>query len=94
MPLEQIRTRIPLWPTRDSAFMKSCQSVRCIILCAALSSCLGDLTSAAEAPETSAFFEKEIAPILKQRCYECHSHEGGKAMGGLVLDSRRGWETA
>lgn len=39
-----------------------------------------------------AFFEKQIAPILKRRCYECHSHESGKAKGGLVLDSRRGWE--
>jgi len=38
------------------------------------------------------FFEKQIAPILKRRCYECHSHESGKAKGGLVLDSRRGWE--
>ena len=38
------------------------------------------------------FFEKQIAPILKRRCYECHSHESGKAKGGLVLDSRHGWE--
>ena len=37
------------------------------------------------------FFEKEIAPILEQRCFECHSHESGKAKGGLVLDSRSGW---
>jgi hypothetical protein len=39
------------------------------------------------------FFEKQIAPILKRRCYECHSHESGKAKGGLVLDSRHGWKT-
>jgi hypothetical protein len=38
------------------------------------------------------FFEKQIAPILKRRCYECHSHESGKAKGGLVLDSRHGWK--
>ncbi len=38
------------------------------------------------------FFEKHIQPLLKQRCYECHSHASGKAKGGLVLDSRRGWE--
>ena len=38
------------------------------------------------------FFENRIAPILKRRCYGCHSHESGKAKGGLVLDSRRGWE--
>ncbi len=39
------------------------------------------------------FFEKQIAPLLKRRCYQCHSHESGKAKGGLVLDSRRGWKT-
>ncbi len=38
------------------------------------------------------FFQQQIAPLLKRRCYECHSHEFGKAKGGLVLDSRRGWE--
>jgi hypothetical protein len=38
------------------------------------------------------FFEKQIAPILKRRCFQCHSHESGKAKGGLVLDSRHGWE--
>ena len=38
------------------------------------------------------FFEQQIAPILQRRCYECHSHESGKARGGLVLDSRSGWE--
>jgi hypothetical protein len=42
--------------------------------------------------EGVAFFEKQIAPIFKRRCYECHSHESGKAKGGLVLDSRLGWE--
>ncbi len=39
-----------------------------------------------------AFFESEIAPILEQRCYECHSHESDEVKGGLVLDSRSGWE--
>ncbi len=38
------------------------------------------------------FFEKQIAPILKRHCYQCHSHEAGKAKGGLMLDSRHGWE--
>ena len=49
-------------------------------------------TEKAAGAEDIAFFEKQIAPILKQRCYECHSHAFGKAKGGLVLDSRRGWE--
>jgi hypothetical protein len=51
------------------------------------------LHAPASADTGTAFFEKEIAPILKQRCYECHSHKSGKAKGGLVLDSRSGWET-
>ena len=38
------------------------------------------------------FFEKRIQPLLKQRCFQCHSHESGKAKGGLVLDSRAGWQ--
>ena len=45
----------------------------------------------ASADEEIAFFEKQIAPILQRRCYECHSHHSGKAKGGLVLDSRSGW---
>ncbi len=37
------------------------------------------------------FFESRIRPILAQECYECHS-EATKAKGGLLLDSRPGWE--
>lgn len=38
------------------------------------------------------FFKKQIEPLLKRRCYQCHSHDSGKAKGGLVLDSRHGWQ--
>jgi hypothetical protein len=38
-----------------------------------------------------AFFDAKVLPILKQRCFECHSH-GTKIKGGLALDSRSGWE--
>jgi hypothetical protein len=37
------------------------------------------------------YFVEKIEPLLKARCYECHSHSG-KIKGGLVLDSRSGWE--
>ncbi|MEO6742782.1 MAG: PSD1 and planctomycete cytochrome C domain-containing protein, partial [Chthoniobacteraceae bacterium] len=37
------------------------------------------------------FFASKIEPLLKQRCYECHSHEK-KMKGGLTLDSKSGWE--
>ena len=43
-------------------------------------------------PQALKFFETQIVPILKKRCYACHSHESGKAKGGLVLDSRQGWQ--
>jgi len=36
-------------------------------------------------------FSSKIEPLLKLRCYECHSHEK-KIKGGLALDSRSGWE--
>ncbi|MDG2127723.1 MAG: PSD1 and planctomycete cytochrome C domain-containing protein [Fuerstiella sp.] len=49
-------------------------------------------TNTPENVQGVAFFEKHIAPILKRRCYQCHSHDSGKAKGGLVLDSRHGWE--
>ncbi len=46
----------------------------------------------AEEPAGLEFFAAKVQPLLKARCYECHSHEG-KIKGGLVLDSRSGWET-
>ena len=46
---------------------------------------------AASAAEGDAFFRERVEPILRQRCFECHSHEG-KIKGGLVLDSRLGWQ--
>jgi hypothetical protein len=39
------------------------------------------------------FFEKNIRPLLADKCYECHSVEKGKTKGGLALDTRIGWET-
>jgi hypothetical protein len=37
------------------------------------------------------FFEAKVQPILAERCFDCHSHDK-KIKGGLVLDSRSGWE--
>jgi hypothetical protein len=31
-------------------------------------------------------YEKDIVPLLKENCYECHSDEKGKTKGNLVLD--------
>jgi hypothetical protein len=38
-----------------------------------------------------ALFRDHVEPILRRSCFACHSHEGEKARGGLVLDSRAGW---
>ncbi len=37
------------------------------------------------------FFSSKIEPLLRQRCYKCHSHDK-KMKGGLTLDSKSGWE--
>ena len=44
---------------------------------------IGDAT-----PEGIEFFEKRVRPVLVGHCYPCHSTEGKKARGGLLLDSR------
>jgi hypothetical protein len=46
------------------------------------------LTSFATAED---FFTSKIEPLLKLRCFECHSHEH-KIKGGLALDSPSGWK--
>jgi len=48
---------------------------------------------AADSSRGLALFNDYIGPLLRERCYECHSHESGKAKGGLVLDTRSGWAT-
>jgi cytochrome c553 len=36
------------------------------------------------------FFEKNVRPILSDRCYECHSATKNSSKGGLILDSHDG----
>ncbi|MAI31348.1 MAG: hypothetical protein CMM07_06725 [Rhodopirellula sp.] len=38
------------------------------------------------------FFESKIRPVLVEHCYPCHSIQAGKSKGGLLLDSRHGWQ--
>lgn len=37
------------------------------------------------------FFSAKVEPLLKARCFECHSH-AQKIEGGLALDSKSGWQ--
>ena len=48
-------------------------------------------TLAKSNPEDFEFFENKIRPALVEHCYQCHTTEGGQK-GGLLLDSRTGWE--
>ncbi len=45
------------------------------------------VAAATPSAEQIAFFEKQVRPILAERCYECHSAEK-KTKGGLALDTR------
>lgn len=46
---------------------------------------------AAPAVDGDTVFHKEVLPLLRKHCFECHSH-AGDIEGGLALDSRSGWE--
>lgn len=39
-------------------------------------------------PQATEFFSTRVLPLLREHCFECHSHEGEEASGNLVLDSR------
>jgi hypothetical protein len=52
---------------------------------------------AAQSPEELsdqdiAFFESKIRPILVKNCFDCHASDSERIRGGLVLDSKEGWE--
>ncbi len=49
-------------------------------------------TSAQLSPQHKDFFERKVRPLLAAKCYECHSQESKILQGGLLLDSRPGWE--
>ena len=48
--------------------------------------------AAVETPsaEQVQFFETKIRPVLMDKCYACHSSQGEKIRGGLVLETRAG----
>ena len=50
---------------------------------------MGRLVGAAPSAEDVVFFEREVRPLLINRCLECHGEE--KQKGGLRLDSAAGW---
>ncbi len=50
--------------------------------------CSCGITQAFDGPK---FFQEKVEPILREHCYECHSHATNTMKGGLTLDSRSGW---
>ena len=48
-------------------------------------------SAADEVAPDAAFFTGRVEPILRERCYGCHSHDT-EISGGLALDVRGGWE--
>src|ERR1700744_5639225 len=47
-------------------------------------------TATAQNTTNAEFFEKEIRPVLADKCYGCHSSKLKSPMGGLMLDTKAG----
>lgn len=54
--------------------------------------CTREFTLDVQAQEPDPFFVEKVLPIFEMHCLSCHSHQAGKSKGGLVLDSRSGWQ--
>ncbi len=47
----------------------------------------------AQENDAAAYFRDRVEPVLRKRCFSCHSHSADELAGGLALDWRSGWET-
>lgn len=79
----------PLDPARKRA-LASVRSLGSLVVALLLG--FTATSRAADEPKFDAaaleFFEKEVRPILAERCYECHSAKTAEPKGGLRVDSR------
>ena len=66
----------------------SCRFVFTVSLVIGLALTNRALAGEAEDSRGMGLFHDYVEPLLKQNCYECHSHKAKKAKGGMVLDSR------
>ncbi len=62
--------------------------IRTLLLCCGLSG-----TGNASAQDHAAWFREQVEPVLRKRCFACHSHAAELMEGGLSLDWRSGWES-
>src|SRR5436305_10392182 len=58
-----------------------------VAVCASFCGLIVGAEPPAPAPDTPAFYEQRVRPILEQNCFTCHSHAAKKVKGGLMLDS-------
>lgn len=86
--MKRIRTMIG--SARELLPRQLLNSVHVLLLGVAL--CVGWPLSAAEPPTQAQlnFFEKNIRPVLVERCYECHSEMSDDIGGSLRVDLRAG----
>ncbi|HEX8912094.1 MAG TPA: PSD1 and planctomycete cytochrome C domain-containing protein [Humisphaera sp.] len=66
---------------------------RTLLALAGLLSTAAAARADAPAAADAEWFERDVLPVLRANCFECHSHSTGKMKGGLALDWRSGWAT-
>src|SRR5579871_258841 len=76
----------PVVPLRAFALVVACTLATAGFSLAALA----PDPAAQPTPDQLAFFEKNIRPVLADKCYKCHSAQADKVKGGLLLDTREG----
>ncbi|MBL8816577.1 MAG: PSD1 domain-containing protein [Planctomyces sp.] len=42
--------------------------------------------------DDESYFRERVEPVLRRRCFACHSHTAEQMEGGLALDWKSGWE--
>ena len=54
--------------------------------------CVDNGAASADEAADLAFFEQKVRPVLIEHCHACHAQDANKVRGGLLLDSRAGWQ--
>lgn len=71
---------------RSTFFQKSLTRCTCLFLVTRLVH-----RTAAEANESTEFFERKIRPVLIKHCYSWHSANAKSVEGEFLIDNRAGW---
>ena len=68
--------------------MNFCTIISALLLCGGQAS-----PANASVQDDATWFRDKVEPVLRKRCFACHSHAAELMKGGLSLDWRSGWET-